>query len=125
MKKNCILGIFFGLTTLTQSCKKSSTSEPIIQTINADIKVNQSYQLDLGGFSVEEDAGISKQATHFLVSSVSKYSSGNFANIIYKYTPAANFVGKDEVELTITKGSNGTIPNTTITHTIIKITISN
>ena len=125
MKKNCIWGIFFGLTILIQSCKKISTTEPIIQTINADIKVNQSYQLDLGSFSMEEDAGISKQATHFLISSVSRYSSGNIANIIYKYIPAANFVGKDEVELKIIKGSNGTIPTTTITHTTIKITISN
>ena len=78
MKKNCILGILFGLTTLIQSCKKSSTTEPIIQTINADVKVNQSYQLDLGSFSMEEDAGISKQATHFLASLLSRQSSGTF-----------------------------------------------
>lgn len=125
MKKNCILGILFGLTTLIQSCKKSSITEPIIQTINADIKVNQSYQLDLGSFSMEEDAGISKQATHFLASSLSRQSSGNISNITYKYIPATNFVGKDEVELTITKASNGMIPNTTVTHALIKITISN
>ncbi len=120
-----ILTTFFGFMTLIQSCKKSPANKEDIQTINVALKANQSYQFDLGGFGIEEGAGISKQATHFLISTATRDTSGNTPNIIYSYLPAKDFVGTDEVELKSARGSNGASPNMIITFTIIKFQISN
>ena len=124
MKKiSGILVVLFGLAIVMQSCKKNSTAYTASDTIHAAIKANQSYQYDLGGFGIEEGAQISKQATHFLISTIGR--SGNTPNIMYNYVPAVNFVGTDEVELQASKGSNGSSANNIITYTTIKFTITN
>lgn len=124
MKKiSGILVVLFGLALVMQSCKKNSTIYTASGTIHAAIKVNQSYQYDLGGFGIEEGAEISKQATHFLISTIGR--SANTPNIIYRYVPAVNFVGTDEVELQSSKGSNGLGASNKITYTTIKFTITN
>lgn len=124
MKKNsCILIVLFILAIVTQSCKKNSTIYTASDTIHAAIKVNQSYQYDLGGFGIEEGAQISKQATYFLISTIGR--STNTPNIIYRYVPAINFVGTDEVELQSSKGSNGSGANNKVAYTTIKFTITN
>ena len=126
MKKTVlILAVTFCLTTLSQSCTKDSTTEPSTKAIDVSLKVNQSYQYDLGGFGIEEGAGIATQASHFLISIVYRDSSGNTPNIFYKYMPAANFIGTDEVTLKSERGSDGASANTNITYTNIKFTITN
>src|SRR3954451_17603658 len=98
MKKTAlILAVTFYLTSLSQSCTKDLTTEPNTKTIDVSLKVNQSYQYDLGGFGIEEGAGIATQASHFLISIAYRDSSGNTPNIFYKYIPATNFIGIDEV----------------------------
>ena len=120
-----ILAITFCLTSLPQSCKKDSTIEANTKTIDVTLKVNQSYQYDLGGFGIEEGAGIATQASHFRISTTYRDSSGTTPNIFYKYIPATNFVGTDEVTLKSEKGSNGASVKTNITYTSIKFTITN
>ena len=116
-----LLTILFGLTFLIQSCKKDSLPEPKTQTINQILSANQSYQFDLGSFGDEEGASISKQATNFYISSVNK--DINTGKAIYKYVPATNFIGTDEVEIKSARGSNGTCANNKLINTRIKFTI--
>lgn len=124
MKKLAIyFSVIIGLATLSQSCKKDSTSNPVIQTITETIRVNQAYQFDLGNFGDEEGAYISKQANYFSVSSVDR--EVNTGKIIYKYTPATNFVGTDQVEIKSARGSNGSSANNKIVLTTIKLTVTN
>ncbi len=115
--------LFIGLTMVSQSCKKDTTNDPVTQTITETIRVNQSYQFDLGSFGDEEGASISKQANHFSISSVDR--EVNTGKVIYKYTPATNFVGTDEVEIKSARGSNGSSPNNKIILTTMKFTVTN
>jgi len=115
-----ILTIIFCILTITQSCKKDKSNKTIHATINA----NGTYQYDLGNFGDEEGARISRQATHFQVSKI-EIDTINYSKYIYTYIPTQNYIGTDEVELTSEKGSDGSGPNTEITITIIKLTISN
>ena len=118
-----LLTILFGLMFLIQSCKKDSTPKPMTQTIIQTLRANQSYQFDLGNFGDEEGASISKQATNFSTSSVDReiYTG----KVIYKYVPATNFVGTDEVEIKSARGSDGASLNNKLVHTTIKFTITN
>ena len=117
------LTILFGMTFLIQSCKKESTIESKIQTITQTIRANQIYQFDLGNFGDEEGASISKQAANYSISFVDR--DLNTGIIIYKYVPATNYVGIDEVEITSARGSNGASPNNKIVYTMIKFIITN
>ncbi len=124
MKKTFVyLTILISVITLNLSCKKDNTIEPVTQTINATIKINQSYQFDLGNFGDEEGAFISKQAINFSSSSVDR--EVNTGKVIYKYVPKINFVGTDEVEIKSARGSDGASPNDKIIYTTIKFTITN
>jgi hypothetical protein len=113
--------LILGLTILIQGCKKESAPEQFRQTIDVALKVNQVYELDLGSYGREEGADISKQAKHFVTSTATRTGS----NMTYKYIPAANYVGTDEVELKSEKGSNGAHLNPNISFINIKFTISN
>jgi hypothetical protein len=125
MKKTIfIITISLWLTPLIQSCKKDAI-KPHTQTIHVALKVNQTYLYDLGGFGIEEGAGIVTQASHFLISTANRDTSGNTPNIFYHYIPATNFVGTDEVTLKSETGSNGATANTNISYTTIKFTITN
>lgn len=112
-------------TSLFQSCNKESKNKPNTKTINVALKVNQSYQYNLGGFGIEKGAEIATQASHYLISTAYRDSNGTTPNIFYKYLPKTNFVGTDEVTLKSEKGSNGVSANINITYTIIKFTITN
>ncbi len=117
------LTLFIGLSAANVSCKKDSTDNTVRQTITETLKVNQSYQFDLGRFGREEGASISKQATHYSNSSVER--DPNTGNLIYNYTAATNFVGTDEVELKSARGSNGSGTYNQIVVTTIKFTVTN
>jgi hypothetical protein len=125
----CTLTLLIGLAALFSSCKKDSDSLdpdcdlPASHEINIKITANETYQFDLGIFGDEEGASISKQATHFSVSEVER--DNNSGKIIYKYTPATNFVGTDEVQIKSERGSDGASPNNKITYTTIKFIIIN
>ena len=85
-----------------QSCSKESANEMVQATppatiINATIAINKAYQLTFNS----GDVNISKQASHFKVSQVERGTESG--SIVYKYVPAPDFIGTDEVVLSVTK----------------------
>ncbi len=98
------LGVF-------QACDKEET-KVINRTIDVNLNINETYNLDLSQYESDEAALISKQANHFAKSDVVKQAQIQPANApkagySYTYTPAHNFVGDDEVTLT---GEGGDVP---------------
>lgn len=121
-KLNIWFAMLLCIALSTQSCKKNNTIEPERISINSTIRLNNSYEYELGGFGDEEGATITKQASHFSLSALERLSAGN---IIYNYTPSINFVGTDEIEIRSARGSNGASANNKIILTTIKITVTN
>jgi hypothetical protein len=96
------LTIALVVSLLILSCKKDKAPEPAYQTINHSLKVNQSYQFDLGNFGDEEGASITRQATNFSISSIDLDMT--IRSVIYKYVTALDFVGTDEVVIRSARG---------------------
>ena len=116
-----------------QSCSKEVANDMMIvqespsDIINATIASNKMYQLTFNSGEVN----ISKQASHFKVSQVEPGAENGL--IVYKYAPAPDFIGSDEVVLSITRtgiANNGgcnsnRYSNSIITsYTTIKINIT-
>ncbi len=127
--------ILLGILPVFQSCSKESANDMIVAApaniINATIAYNKTYQLIFNSGEVN----ISKQALHFKISKVE--SGTENGSIIYKYTPAPDFTGADEVVLSVTKtfatenggcntNSNSDARNTSLStsYTTIKINIT-
>jgi len=85
-----------------QACSKTSSDSLVApmrtKLINATIAPNGSYQLTIDN---SENVSISKQASHFLVSHTELDSKSG--SPVYKYIPALDYRGTDEVLLSITK----------------------
>ena len=127
-----------------QSCSKQSSSEAVApmstNIINATIAPNGSYQLSLDN-SINATVSISKQAAHFQISQTEIDSKSGL--LVYRYIPAADYRGVDEVLLSNTKiseiASGSGCPNnpdhnsnaantpttTTTSYTTIKLNINN
>ena len=119
-----------------QSCSKESANEMVQSTppaniINATVALNKTYQLTFNSGEVN----ISKQASHFKVSQVEPGTENG--SIVYKYAPAADYIGADEVVLSITKAAttenggcntngynNGRSTSYSTSYTTIKINIT-
>jgi hypothetical protein len=115
--------ITFVLSFLTHSCSKDKAPMPAFQTITQALNANQTYQFELGNFGDEEGASIARQATNFSISSIDM--DMNLKQVIYKYVPAVNYVGMDEVIIRTARGSDGVGPSHKIVYTTIKFTITN
>ena len=105
--------VLFSILVLSQSCTKKSQGElriaspqtTSVQTIHAKISTGNTYTLNLGASG---NINITRQASHFQLSEM--VIDKNNGSLNYKYLPAANFTGADEVSLTrttVTSGSNG------------------
>ena len=102
MKKTILLPFFLlAVLVFLSSCKKESVSNTAAstpdETISVKITPNQSYQMDLANAGTVR---ISRQAIHFLVSEARNNETGT---PVYKYIPATDFTGNDEVVLVSTK----------------------
>ncbi len=62
---------------------------------------SKKYEWFIDSFGDEEGAGIIKQAKHFKISKVDREKG------TYYYQPQDEFVGKDSVEIEVSKGSDG------------------
>jgi hypothetical protein len=103
MKKQILpLLVIAAMMVFFVSCKKESIQNTIAQStdqvINVKISTNQSYQVNMSDAS---NLSISRQAGHFLTSEALIDAESGIA--IYKYKPAADFTGTDEVLLLSTK----------------------
>lgn len=91
-----------GVLVLLQSCSKESQSDMLVapspKIINARIAPNETYLLNLDNMY---DVKVYKQATHFKTSQTETDLKSGLP--VYKYIPAADFTGEDEVVLSSTK----------------------
>jgi hypothetical protein len=126
-----------GILVVFQSCSKRSATEAMAPVnpniINATIALNGSYQLPVDNSGT---ISISKQASHFQVSQTG--TDSKTGAVVYKYVPAVDYTGTDEVILSNTKTrlvtgsgcpnnhtSNGEATTaTTTTFTTIKISVT-
>jgi len=111
------------LLTFSQGCSKEDIVIHSPDTNTVTLSRNKTYHFDLGYFGDEEGVGISRQATHYIVSKPDRDKT--IRKIGYTYTPALNFSGTDEVELKSMRGSEGASANNNIIITTIKFNISN
>lgn len=83
------------------SCKKHEMPErtTTYQTIEIVLDMNKSYQYSFGTIDTKAQAIITKQSDVFLVSELDKVSEAT----LFNYIPKTNFVGTDEVQVTIGK----------------------
>ena len=122
MKKTIQLFFYILLAfTLFQSCNKTAKKAEVKETRNYEIKINESFEINLGFFGIEEGASISKQATHYKTSETIRKDDGN---IIYTYSPIKDYVGDDELKIRKSTGDDGFGNNITMTFYTIKITIT-
>jgi hypothetical protein len=127
----CVLIVF-------QSCSKQYATETVApastSVVNATVAPNGSYQLPIDNSGIVT-ISISRQASHFQVSQTELDSRTGF--IVYKYVPAVDYRGTDEVLLSTTKtsvvtgsgcinhGSNSESTVTSTSYTTIKLNITN
>lgn len=76
------------------SCKKHEQGKTSYQTIDVVLDMNKSYQYSFGTHN--SDLSITEQSRSFLVSELDKVTDVP----LFNYTPKANFVGIDEVQIT-------------------------
>lgn len=103
MKPNFTLPIILlSLLFALQSCSKESQNEMVLspqsEVINATVSGNAAYELNVDKY---ENIAISKQALHYQYSATGVDSKSGHK--MYKYVPAADFTGTDEVILSSTK----------------------
>lgn len=100
MKKYISLGAFALILSLAfVSCKKHGEREAKTnyQTVEIVLDMNKSYQYSFGVPSSE--LTITKQSDAFLVSQLDEISE----TVLFNYMPQTNFVGTDEVQITLGK----------------------
>jgi len=110
MRKLILLPVLFtGMIIFSFSCKKGShdmVTDTDGETINVKIAPNQAYQMDLTGAGT---ISILRQAIHFSVSeTIVNSENGTQA---YKYVPAKDFTGNDQVELLSNKTEGSSSAN--------------
>ncbi|MEP6596082.1 MAG: hypothetical protein ABJA71_09040 [Ginsengibacter sp.] len=89
---------------IIQSCSKEAAKEMLVSpetsttTVNATVKSNGMYQLNLDNL---ENVVIAKQASHFQISEAGLDNKTGL--LVYKYQPALDYTGLDEVLLSSSK----------------------
>ena|ERR1700712_2291202 len=107
------------LSAAIASCTKESKVGSTDKTINKTITANQRSEIIFDNIGDEEEASIYTQPAHASVSKIDRPGKP-----IYVYVPAVDFVGVDQVKLKFATGSDGASPNTVLSYTIIKFTVT-
>jgi hypothetical protein len=98
MKKVILASIsILALGLSFQSCKKHDMPEPETkyQTIEIVLDENKAYQYNFG--TPASELTITKQSSAFLISQLDEASE----TVLFNYMPQTNFVGTDEVQITL------------------------
>lgn len=105
MKKIILyLPVLLLMVLLMSSCKKDATKiKHTASTKSVTIAKNNPYVLDLGTYGTEEGVEINKQASHYIISEITRSNR----NVVYTYQPELNFTGTDQVILESKKGNIG------------------
>ncbi len=89
------------LATSFSSCRKHhKKGTTTYQTIDITLDENKSYQYNFG--TEQKGLSITQQSKSFLVSEIDQINEASF----FKYMPSLNFVGSDEVQVTMKSGDN-------------------
>jgi hypothetical protein len=96
MKKVVLLLALASLSVVgMQSCKKEENEKPAIQqTINVELKANESYSFVLPKNKRDDAYEFTTKASHSSISELGVDANGNR---VYKYTPAQDYFGTDKV----------------------------
>ncbi len=98
--------IAVALVVATQSCKKEDRDASTTKEIAVSLKANESYSYQIPQTGDADDVmQITKQADHSLISKISPVA--NSENTLFEYTPALDFTGSDEVQVTNVENHNG------------------
>lgn len=97
MKIYKLIIALFSIAFFSTSCNKDKAPLVKREEVSFTISGNQQFQYDVGLFGPEEGVVISRQASHYSESRISRATQGN--RITYFYTPATNYKGTDQVEL--------------------------
>ncbi len=127
---------------LLSSCSKESINDsinlpsaPSTTVINTTIAPNQTYQFNVNN---PGEVTVAKQAKHYKISEIG--SGEESAQVIYKYTPAQDFIGIEEIIVAnkkvnpVIQGGSGCSSNHdnntgdisySTTYTMIRLNVSN
>jgi hypothetical protein len=95
MKIKSTLSILLLISSVAfQSCKKHEQGKTSYKTVDVTLDMNKPYQYSFD--SNNSDLSITEQSRSFLVSELDKVTDV----ALFNYTPKANFVGIDEVQIT-------------------------
>ena len=92
--------------------------------ISVELKRTEIYEYRTGVSGDEEGASIKKQGQHYEISDIIRDSTTNWESV-YQYQAKKDYVGKDEVEIETSRGSDGASPPTEIEVITIKFIITN
>ena len=92
--------------------------------IPVELKRTEIYEYRTGISGDEEGASIKKQGQHYEISEIIRDSTTN-REAIYRYQAKKDCVGKDEVEIETSRGSDGTSLPTEIEVITIRFIITN
>lgn len=93
-----VLPVFLFIVIILPSCSKQSANQAIApatpNVVNAIIAPNQAYTFTVNNSG---NTNIEKQASHFKISKIEL--EGKTGQMVYQYSPAQDYTGKDEVVL--------------------------
>jgi hypothetical protein len=96
------------LTILFTSCKKEQTDEIKNITLNVTVNAGDAYKLDLNQYGDADDfATITKQATTYITSEITKVGVIGEYNFMKAGTPKAGGNGYETVVVKIAEGARG------------------
>lgn len=98
--------IVSGLAVSNIYCDKSSddVTETPVQNLNAALRPNTAFEYDMGIFGRDEGPVIVKQSVHAQVSEITRTDDNH---VVYRYLPAQDFTGDDEVLIQINRNPEG------------------
>ena len=99
MKNSFFMFFLAGIALFAlQSCQKAERVAALVEkTVNATLKVNESYTFTLPSNQSDDPYQITTQASHSSISELGKNTAGD---MVYNYTPALDFAGTDMVVIT-------------------------
>ena len=122
-----LLAIVFTVVSCNQGLnynvlpQKANHNQDIIPV---ELKRTEIYEYRTGISGDEEGASIKKQGQHHEISEIIRDSTTNW-EAIYRYQAKKDYVGKDEVEIETSRGSDGTSLPTEIEVITIRFIITN
>lgn len=113
--------IVFPILLLLLSCKKEEDKrKETNDSFSVALSKNELYVYDTKNSGDEEGGSVVEQAKHYQISEVVRDSA---FNLVYRYQPEKDYVGKDSVQIMLSSGSDGASPSSVFEYITIRFTI--